>query len=77
MDTSFREYITPTQHIFAIDEINSKDVYNIIHLLNLNRGSGLDGISCKLQLKEPALVITPSLTFIINLSIRSCIFPDD
>ena len=33
MDTSFREYITPTQHIFAINEINSKDVYNIIQSL--------------------------------------------
>ena len=51
-------------------------MYNIIQSLDLNKGSGLDGISCKL-LKEAAPVITPSLTFIINLSIRSCIFPDD
>ena len=48
IDTSFREYITPTQHIFAINEINSKDVYNIIQSLNLNKGNGLDGILCKL-----------------------------
>ena len=59
-------------------EINSNDMYNIIQSLNFNKGSGLDGIhvSCKL-LKEAAPVITPSLTFIINLSTRSCIFPDD
>ena len=49
--TRFREYITPTQHIFAINEINSKDVYNIIHSLNLSKGGGLDGISWKLLLK--------------------------
>ena len=49
MDTTrFREYISPTQHIFAINEINSKDVYNIIQSLNLNKGNGLDGISFKL-----------------------------
>ena len=49
MDTTrFREYISPTQHIFAINEINSKDVYNIIQSLNLNKGNGLDGILCKL-----------------------------
>ena len=51
-------------------------MYKIIQSLNSNKGSGLDGISCKL-LKEAAPVITPSLTFIINLSIDSCIFPDD
>ena len=33
MDTSFREYISPTQDIFAINEINSKNVYNIIQSL--------------------------------------------
>lgn len=59
-------------------EINSNDMYNLIQSLNFNKGSGLDGIhvSCKL-LKEAAPVITPLLTFIINLSIRSCIFPED
>ena len=30
IDTSFREYITPTQHTFSIYEINSNDVYKII-----------------------------------------------
>ena len=53
-------------------------MYNLIQSLNFNKGRGLDGIhvSCKL-LKEAAPVITPLLTFIINLSIRSCIFPED
>ena len=49
MDTTrFREYINPNQHIFAINEVNGKDVYNIIQSLNLNKGNGLDGILCKL-----------------------------
>ena len=49
MDTTrFREYINPNQHIFAINEVNGKDVYNIIQSLNLNKGNGLDRISCKL-----------------------------
>ena len=76
IDTSFREYITPTQHTFSIYEMDSNDVYEIIQSLNSNKGNGLDGISCKL-LKEAAPVITPLLTFIITLSIKSYIFPDD
>ena len=56
VNTSFTEYITPTQHIFAINEIGINEVHKIFHSLNSNRGSGLDGISCKL-LKEAAPVI--------------------
>ena len=48
----------------------------LIQSMPLNKACGLDGISCRL-LKEAAPVITTSLTYIINLSIRSGIFPDD
>ena len=75
-DASFTEYITPTQHSFSVKETNNSAVHKLIQSLPLNNGSGLDGISCRL-LKEAAPIITPLLTFIINLSISSGIFPDD
>ena len=54
-------------------EINSDDTYNIIQSLNFNNGSGLDGISCK-RLKEAAPVITPSLTFVINICLSGAVY---
>ena len=41
----------------------------------MNKAAGLDCISVRL-LKESGQVIVPSLTYIINLSIRSGYFPD-
>ena len=57
-------------------ETTNDMVYRLIQSMPLNKACGLDGISCRL-LKEAAPVITTSLTYIINLSIRSGIFPDD
>ena len=45
-------------------------------LYKINKACGLDGISTRL-LKDAAPVIALSLTFIVNLSIRFGIFPDD
>ena len=73
---NFDKYITPSQHSFSLIEITDNIVYRLIQLMPLNKACGLDGISCRL-LKEAAPVITTSLTYIINLSIRSGIFPDD
>lgn len=51
-------------------------MYKIIQSLKTNKGCGLDGILCKL-LKEGVPIVKPSLTFIINVSIKSGVFPDD
>ena len=45
-------------------------------LYKINKTCGLDGISARL-LKDASPVIVPSLTFIVNLSIRTGIFTDD
>ena len=73
---NFDKYITPSQHSFSLMETTNDIVYRLIQSMPLNKACGLDGISCRL-LKEAAPVITTSLTYIINLSIRSGIFPDD
>ena len=43
--------------------------------ISSNKASGLDNISARL-LKEAAPIVTRSLTFIINLSITTGIFPN-
>lgn len=48
----------------------------MIHSLPVNKASGLDGISAKL-LKEAGPIVSASLTYIINLSLTTGIFPDD
>ena len=47
----------------------------MIKSLPLNKATGLDGISSRL-LREAADIVVPSLTNIINFSIRSGVFPD-
>ena len=48
----------------------------MIKSLALNKATGLDGISSRLLLREAADIVMPSLTNIINLSIRNGVFPD-
>lgn len=43
--------------------------------ISSNKASGLDNISARL-LKEAAPIVTRSLTFIINLSITTGVFPN-
>lgn len=72
----FTEYINPTEHSFNISQVSNDKINELINALPLNKACGLDGISARL-LKDAAPIIVPSLTFIINLSIRTGIFPDD
>ena len=75
-DATFWEYINPTQNNFSIKETNNSAVHKLRLSLPLNKGKGLDGISCRL-LKGAAPIKTPLLTSIINLSISTGIFSDN
>ena len=71
---SYLDYITQTETSFFLNETNDSVVYEWIQSLPVNKATGLDEISCRL-LKEAAQIVTPSLTFIINLSFKCGIFP--
>ena len=60
---------------FNFEHIENKRVTNIIKNLKNKHSTGYDGISFFL-LKRLQPVITEALTFIINLSIKTGIFPD-
>ena len=62
------DYIKPTEATFILKETTCAEIFSLTNKLPLNKASGLDNISMRL-LKEAALIITSSLTFIINLSI--------
>ena len=59
---------------FEFTHINNTDVLDIIHKLKNTKSVGLDDISV-LALKMCALEITPSITYLINLSLQSGTFP--
>ena len=56
-------------------EVSCQEIFNIIQKIPSNKASGLDNISARL-LKEASPIVTRSLTFIINLSITTGIFPN-
>ena len=73
---SFEDYITPSVSSFTLNEISCDVVHRLVSSLQINKATGLDGISARL-LKEACPKIVPSLTHIINLSIRSGCFPEE
>ena len=71
-DTSsnFTDYITPAEHIFNFAKVSCQEVFNLIQKIPSTKASGLDNISARL-LKEASLIVTRSLTFMIEtFSIR-------
>ena len=76
-DTSsnFTDYINPAEQIFKLAEVSCQAVLNLIQKISSKKASGLDNISARL-LKEASPIVTGSLTFIINLSITTGIFPN-
>ena len=74
--SKFSDYLNPTQHTFTLAETSSDNILKLIQSMSSNKTSGLDGISCRL-LKEAAPIFSPSLAYIINLSMTTGIFPDD
>ena len=55
--------------------MSCQEVFNLIQKIPSNKASGLDNISARL-LKEASPIVTRSLTFIINQSITTGIFPN-
>ena len=66
--------INPSISSFSLTETNVGVVHRLIKSLVLNKATGLDGISSRLR--EAADIVVSSLTNIVNLSIRSGVFPD-
>ena len=60
----------------VLNETHCGVVHGLVSSLWVNKATGLDGISARL-LKEACPEIVPSLTHIINLSIRCGYFPDE
>ena len=56
-------------------KVSCQEVFNLIQKIPSNKASGLDNISARL-LKEASPIVTRSLTFIINQSIATGIFPN-
>ena len=71
----FIDYITPTDKIFNLIEVSYREILKLIQEIPNNKASDLDNIFACL-LKEAAPIVTHSLTFIINLSFITGIFPD-
>ena len=76
-DTSskYTDYITLTKQIFSLAETSTQEIFELIQKIPGNKASGLYNISARL-LKEAEPVVTRSLTYIINLSITTGIFPN-
>ena len=64
-----------TDKIFNLTEVSYKEILKLIQEIPNNKASGLDNISARL-LKGAAPIVTHILTFIINLSFITGIFPD-
>ena len=75
-NVSFNSYLKPKCHTnFSFKSIDEKDIKIIIHSLKPNASSGQDEISNNL-LKKIEPIITKPLTFIINQSLKTGIYPD-
>ena len=64
----FEDYITPSDSSFTLNETHCGVVHPVVSSLQVDKATGLDGISARL-LKEACPEIVLSLTHIINLSI--------
>ena len=73
--SNFTDYITLAEQIFKLAEVSCQEVFNLIQKIPSNKTSSLDNISARL-LKEASPIVTLRLTFIINLSFITGIFPN-
>ena len=75
-ESQFTDYVLPLRNVFSLTKTPNDIVLKLIQSLPLNMSGGLDGISAKL-LKEAGPILSASLTYIINRSSTTGIFPDD
>ena len=71
----FEDYTTSSESSFTLNETHCGVVRRLVSSLRVDKATGIDGSSPRL-LKEACPEIVPSLTHIINLSIRCGYFPD-
>jgi hypothetical protein len=69
-------YVTSTSEIFYFKNITNADLRNELVKAKTGKSAGLDKISNKLLKAAGEAIINP-LTFIVNLSINTGIFPDE
>lgn len=70
----FYRHILPNS--FKLHEVNEDFVLEELNKLNINKSTGLDGIPARF-VKDAADIIKGPITFIVNLSIKSEVFPTD
>ena len=73
--TIYEDYITPSESSFMLSETHCGVVDCLVSSLWVDKATGVDGISARLLI-EACPQIVPSLTHIINLSVRGGYFPD-
>lgn len=71
---SFYQRMGVQVNAFSFAEVSEAEVLLKLKALNPSKATGLDNIPCRF-LRDAAEVITPSITFIINLSITQGHFP--
>ena len=57
-----------------LEKVRDIDVHRIVRDINVSKSSGLDNISSRI-IKEAFLALIPEVTFMMNLSIMSSVFP--
>ena len=71
----FTNYLMPSNKSFTLTVVSCQEVLKLIQKIPAKKATGLDNISAYL-LKEAAPITASCLTYIINLSISSGIFPN-
>ena len=71
---SYYRHIKPGS--FVLHEVSEDFVYDELNNLNISKSTGLDGLPARF-LKDAAEVIKYPITSVINLSIRSQVFPNE
>ena len=67
--------LPPQNKFLSWRKYHARRHFNLIQKIPTNKASGLDKISARL-VKEASPIVTRSLTFTINLSITTGIFPN-
>jgi hypothetical protein len=77
LDSSSSENVNSRSSIqFKFSEINVHEVFLLLHKLKTSKSTGIDNIPAR-ALKISAEIISPSLTWIFNLSIKTGIYVDE
>ena len=75
-DLTFTGLVRPVTHRFSQTKTSNAIILKLILSLPLNKANDLDGISARL-FKEAGPIVSVSLTYTVNMSLTTGIFPDD